>query len=191
MLGRQGVVPAAQDAPGFPPKGNLVIGFQVEGSRTMPMSTKFFSSRSRFSVLSPARIWKWMLGAVSWKAAMRSDSSVAPETSVVHKRMVPYWAGPSCPSCCWVFSMSWRISAPAWRSGLLRQLKLAGCEERAELPFQKAILENDLPFTIGGGIGQSRLCMLMIGCCHIGEVQVSLWDEDTMAACDASGIILL
>ena len=74
---------------------------------------------------------------------------------------------------------------------LARQLKLAGCEERAELPFQKAILEKRLPYTVGGGIGQSRLSMLLLGKAHIGEVQVSLWDESTMAACDASGIILL
>ena len=59
---------------------------------------------------------------------------------------------------------------------MARQLKLAGCEERRELPFHKMLLNGELPLTMGGGIGQSRLCMLMIGTCHIGEVQSSLWD---------------
>ena len=74
---------------------------------------------------------------------------------------------------------------------LARQLKLAGCEERRELPFHKMLLGGELPLTIGGGIGQSRLCMLMIGTCHIGEVQASLWDAETLKACEAAGITLL
>ena len=74
---------------------------------------------------------------------------------------------------------------------LARQLKLAGCEARAELPFHKMLLAGQLPLTIGGGIGQSRLCMLMIGTCHIGEVQSSLWDETTRDACQKAGIMLL
>ena len=74
---------------------------------------------------------------------------------------------------------------------LTRQLKLAGCEERAELPFHKMLLNGELPLTMGGGIGQSRLCMLMIGTCHIGEVQASLWDEETLRGCEAAGITLL
>ena len=72
-----------------------------------------------------------------------------------------------------------------------RQLTLAGCEDRRELPFHKMLLNNELPLTMGGGIGQSRLCMLMIGCCHIGEVQVSLWDQETLDACAAAGVQLL
>ena len=71
------------------------------------------------------------------------------------------------------------------------QLKLAGCEERAELPFHKMLLNGELPQTIGGGIGQSRLCMLMIGNCHIGEVQASIWDAETMKQCEEARIILL
>ena len=59
-------------------------------------------------------------------------------------------------------------------TSLLRQLKIAGCEERAELPFQRAILDHDLPYTIGGGIGQSRICMFYLRKAHIGEVQCSL-----------------
>ena len=74
---------------------------------------------------------------------------------------------------------------------LTRQLKLAGCEERAELPFHRMLLQGELPLTMGGGIGQSRLCMLMIGTCHIGEVQASLWDEATVRGCEAAGITLL
>ena len=72
---------------------------------------------------------------------------------------------------------------------MARQLKLAGCEERRELPFHKMLLNGELPLTMGGGIGQSRLCMLMIGTCHIGEVQSSLWDEATQTACRDAYII--
>ena len=74
---------------------------------------------------------------------------------------------------------------------LAQQLKLAGCEERAELPFHKMLLNGELPLTMGGGIGQSRLCMLMIGTCHIGEVQSSQWDKNTVDACEKAGILLL
>ena len=74
---------------------------------------------------------------------------------------------------------------------LARQLKLAGCEERRELPFHKALLAGELPLTIGGGIGQSRLCMLMMGCAHIGEVQCSIWDENTQKVCQEAGVMLL
>ena len=76
-------------------------------------------------------------------------------------------------------------------SALRRQLEAAGCQKRAELPFHKMLLAGELPQTMGGGIGQSRLCMLMIGTCHIGEVQSSLWDEKTRSACEAAGILLL
>ena len=62
---------------------------------------------------------------------------------------------------------------------------------RAELPFHKMLLNNELPLTIGGGIGQSRLCMLMMGCAHIGEVQSSIWDHATVEACEKAGIRLL
>ena len=77
------------------------------------------------------------------------------------------------------------------KEALLSQLEKAGCPERAELPFQKAVINEELPFTIGGGIGQSRLCMLMMGCAHIGEVQSSIWDAETVSACRAAGIPLL
>lgn len=74
---------------------------------------------------------------------------------------------------------------------LLRQLEIAGCPERAELPFQKAILEKELPYTIGGGIGQSRICMFYLRKAHIGEVQASLWPEDVTETALKSGIQLL
>ena len=74
---------------------------------------------------------------------------------------------------------------------LARQLELAGCQDRRDLPFHRMLLEGQLPLTMGGGIGQSRLCMLMIGCCHIGEVQVSLWDQETLDTCEAAGVQLL
>jgi aspartate--ammonia ligase len=76
-------------------------------------------------------------------------------------------------------------------SSLDRQLTLAGCDERRKLPFHKMLLEGELPLTIGGGIGQSRLCMLMMSCAHIGEVQSSIWDNTTVSACEAAGIPLL
>ena len=69
-----------------------------------------------------------------------------------------------------------------------RQLKAANCDHRRELPFHKMLLNNELPLTIGGGIGQSRLCMLLIGCAHIGEVQTSIWDADTLRICKDAGI---
>ena len=65
---------------------------------------------------------------------------------------------------------------------LVEQLNKAGCPERADLPFQKAIIEKRLPYTIGGGIGQSRICMFFLRKAHIGEVQSSIWREDTIQA---------
>ena len=84
-------------------------------------------------------------------------------------------------------SMGIRVDAEALR----RQLDLAGCPERAQLPFHKLLLEGTLPLTMGGGIGQSRLCMLLLGKAHVGEVQASLWDDATVAACAAAGVALL
>ena len=74
---------------------------------------------------------------------------------------------------------------------LARQLTERGCEDRRTLPFHKALLAGELPLTIGGGIGQSRLCMLMMGSAHIGEVQSSIWDKDTIEGCKKAGIKLL
>ena len=71
------------------------------------------------------------------------------------------------------------------------QLTIAGCDDRRELPFHKAVLNGELPYTIGGGIGQSRLCMLLLGSAHIGEVQASVWDNATREACEKAGIPLL
>ena len=72
-----------------------------------------------------------------------------------------------------------------------RQLILSGKEERRNLPFHQALLKGELPFTIGGGIGQSRMCMLLLGKAHIGEVQSSYWDKNTHEICDRAGIVLL
>ena len=71
------------------------------------------------------------------------------------------------------------------------QLTKSGKDERRNLPFHKALLNGELPLTVGGGIGQSRLSMLLLGKAHIGEVQVSLWDEETRTACKENGIVLL
>lgn len=86
-----------------------------------------------------------------------------------------------------ISSMGIRVDAES----LARQLKTAGCEERAELPFHKMLLNDELPLTIGGGIGQSRLCMLLMQTAHIGEVQVSVWDDNTVRECEKAGIMLL
>lgn len=86
-----------------------------------------------------------------------------------------------------ISSMGIRVDA----SSLDRQLTEAGCDDRRQLPFHQMLLRNELPLTIGGGIGQSRLCMLMMGCCHIGEVQASVWDPDTLRTCEKAGIRLL
>ncbi len=74
---------------------------------------------------------------------------------------------------------------------LAEQLKKAGCEERAELDFQKAILEKRLPYTVGGGIGQSRICMFFLRKAHIGEVQSSIWTDDTVRIAEENNIMLL
>ena len=76
-------------------------------------------------------------------------------------------------------------------ASLAAQLKKAGCEERAALPFHRALLNGELPLTIGGGIGQSRLCMMMLEKAHIGEVQSSIWDAATLEACAKAGVTLL
>ena len=72
-----------------------------------------------------------------------------------------------------------------------KQLTMAGCDDRRALPFHKAVLNGELPYSIGGGIGQSRLCMLLLGSVHIGEVQASVWDKATREACAKAGIPLL
>ena len=77
------------------------------------------------------------------------------------------------------------------KKALLSQLKKAGCEDRKELPFQKAIINEELPYTIGGGIGQSRICMFSLRKAHIGEVQSSLWPENMIAQCEENGVQLL
>ena len=71
------------------------------------------------------------------------------------------------------------------------QLKKAGAEERRRFPFHRALLAGELPITMGGGIGQSRLCMLLLGKAHIGEVQVSVWDDETRRVCREKGVVLL
>ena len=93
-----------------------------------------------------------------------------------------------------VLERSFELSSMGIRvdeESLDRQLTLAGCDHRRELPFHKMLLNGELPLTMGGGIGQSRLCMLMLGTCHIGEVQASLWDKETIDACEKAGITLL
>ncbi len=77
------------------------------------------------------------------------------------------------------------------KTALKRQLEIAGCEDRKDLEFHKALLEERLPLSIGGGIGQSRLCMFLLQKAHIGEVQASIWPEEQMKICAENNIFLL
>ncbi len=86
-----------------------------------------------------------------------------------------------------ISSMGVRVSPES----LDRQLTLSGHDERRSLPFHRRLLAGELPSTIGGGIGQSRLSMIILGKAHIGEVQVSIWDEDTRRICRDAGVKLL
>lgn len=86
-----------------------------------------------------------------------------------------------------ISSMGIRVDEEA----LDRQLSLAGCDERRKLPYHKMLLNGELPYTIGGGIGQSRLCMLLLNRAHVGEVQSSVWPEDMIEECKKNNIILL
>lgn len=86
-----------------------------------------------------------------------------------------------------VSSMGIRVD----ESSLKQQLQIAGCEEREKLPFHQMLLEGKLPLTIGGGLGQSRLCMLLLQKAHVGEVQASIWPEEMIRECSEHGITLL
>ncbi|MGI6400947.1 MAG: aspartate--ammonia ligase [Thermoguttaceae bacterium] len=76
------------------------------------------------------------------------------------------------------------------KSALLKQLEISGCEERRDLAFHKALLNDEMPLSIGGGLGQSRLCMYFLRCAHIGEVQTSIWPDDMIRQCTEAGILL-
>lgn len=76
------------------------------------------------------------------------------------------------------------------RDAMLRQLTLEGCPDRAHLFFHRQVIEEKIPLSVGGGIGQSRLCMFLLRCAHIGEVQASLWPEEMVAECAANNIYL-
>ncbi|HIQ98807.1 MAG TPA: aspartate--ammonia ligase [Candidatus Scybalocola faecavium] len=84
-------------------------------------------------------------------------------------------------------SMGIRVDEEA----LVRQLAIRGCPERADLPFQRALLDGKLPYTIGGGIGQSRICMFFLRKAHVGEVQSSIWPKGVLEACEEKGVWLL
>jgi len=86
-----------------------------------------------------------------------------------------------------ISSMGIRVSPES----LDKQLSISNCDDRRKLPFHKALLLGELPYTIGGGIGQSRLCMLLMGNAHIGEVQSAIWDESTKEICKNAGVLIL
>ncbi len=93
-----------------------------------------------------------------------------------------------------VLGMAFEISSMGIRvdeEAMARQLAVSGKEDRKELPFHRAILNRELPYSIGGGIGQSRLCMYFLRKAHIGEVQVSVWPDEMIHMCEAAGIHLL
>ena len=93
-----------------------------------------------------------------------------------------------------LLDMAYELSSMGIRvdeDSLVAQIKASGCEDRLELDFHKKLLNKELPYTIGGGIGQSRLCMFMLGKAHIGEVQASVWPDDMRKACEENGIKLL
>ncbi len=93
-----------------------------------------------------------------------------------------------------LLDMAYELSSMGIRvdeDSLVSQIKIAGCEERLELDFHKKLVNKELPYTIGGGIGQSRLCMFMLGKAHIGEVQASVWPDEMREACAEKGINLL
>ena len=77
------------------------------------------------------------------------------------------------------------------KESLARQLEISGCQDRAGLMYHRMVADGTLPLTIGGGIGQSRLCMLLLGKAHVGEVQVSVWDDKTIKMCEDAGVMLL
>jgi len=86
-----------------------------------------------------------------------------------------------------ISSMGIRVDAASMK----RQLKLAHAEDRINLPYHQMVLNEEVPYTIGGGIGQSRLCMLLLGKAHVGEVQAALWPQEMIDKCEANGIHLL
>jgi len=93
-----------------------------------------------------------------------------------------------------VLNRAFEISSMGIRvdeDSLVRQLKEAGCEDRKRLKFHKDLMEGRLPYTVGGGIGQSRLCMFFMKKAHIGEVQASIWPDSMIEACDKANIKLL
>jgi len=93
-----------------------------------------------------------------------------------------------------VLDMAFELSSMGIRvdeESLMKQLKERDCLDRAELPFHKAVLNGELPYSIGGGIGQSRICMYFLRKAHIGEVQASLWPKDMIKECREHGINLL
>ncbi len=93
-----------------------------------------------------------------------------------------------------IFDRALEVSSMGIRvdeKSLATQLKEAGAEDRTSLPFQKALLAGELPLSIGGGIGQSRMCMFFLDKAHVGEVQASIWPKDMIAECENAGISLL
>jgi len=93
-----------------------------------------------------------------------------------------------------VLNRSFEVSSMGIRvdeHSLIRQLEKAGCEERLEMDFHKDLIQGKLPYTIGGGIGQSRICMFLLGKAHIGEVQASVWPDEMIHQCQQANIFLL
>lgn len=93
-----------------------------------------------------------------------------------------------------ILDMAFELSSMGIRvdeESLMKQLEIRGCTERKDLPFHKALLDGELPYSLGGGIGQSRICMFFLRKAHIGEVQASVWPEEMVKECEQAGIKLL
>lgn len=98
---------------------------------------------------------------------------------------IVFW-NPILKSAFEISSMGIRVD----KTALLTQLKIRNCEDRLELLFHKSLMTDKIPLSIGGGIGQSRLCMFFLHCAHIGEVQASIWPEEMIEICEANNIII-
>ena len=144
----------------------------------------------------------WLVGWMSYAKLVRSEVLVLKDSEFIQAARVAGFSDarilfrhllPNVISSAVVFAASDVVMCML--TGASMSFLGLGCllytSARRELPFHKLLLEGKLPLTIGGGIGQSRLCMLLLGKAHIGEVQASVWDEQTIQACRDAGVILL
>ena len=143
--------------------------------------------RRRFSVKESKKVLRVEFNRESSKESNKEQSARSERCSNMGSQTSRFFWDEVLDRQLEISSMGIRVDAAA----LDYQLRESGCDDRRNLPFHKMLLADELPLTIGGGIGQSRLSMLMLGCAHIGEVQSSVWDEKTVKTCREAGIPLL